>query len=223
MFDDVLGAIRDGGLLAAPLAFAAGVVAGLNPCCVSLAPTAAGCCGALRQEDIKKNAMVASAFVLGGALVTMALGLIVAGIGRTAAASLNHVFGYVAAAVPLAFGAALLSGIRLPLPTKSSVVVQRAGVLGVFATGALTSLALTPCSTPVLAALLAVVATDAHPVRGAVLLFAYGLGLGLPVGVLATTSSTLLTRLSSGVVGKFVNPILGVTLVALGLYLLWRA
>ena len=74
-----------------------------------------------------------------------------------------------------------------------------------------------------LAALLAVVATDADPVRGAVLLFAYGLGLGLPVGLLATTSSTLLTRISTGVVGRFVNPLLGVTLVVLGLYLLWRA
>lgn len=50
------GLLSDGSFLfAVPVALLAGVVAGLNPCCLPMYPAAAGCCTALRKETVRGN------------------------------------------------------------------------------------------------------------------------------------------------------------------------
>ena len=61
------------------------------------------------------------------------------------------------------------------------------------------------------------------PWWGGLLLFTYGVGLGLPILLLGTVAGTFLQRLQSPVARRVVNATLGGTLVAVGLYMVWLA
>ena len=214
--------LSDGSLVALPMALVAGVVAGLNPCCLPIYPAAAGCCAALRRETIRGNLAIATAFVFGGSLMTMILG-VATGLAGGVFGGIGSWPVYLIAVVPLAFGLHLLGAVRIPLP--AGVAPQRVprGPVGAAMTGALLGLVITPCATPVLAGLLAYVASTGDPLWGGALLFVYGLGLGIPVLLLGTTAASLVGRLSTDRARRWAEYGTGVVLIGLGLYLAWIA
>jgi len=95
--------------------------------------------------------------------------------------------------------------------------------MGAFGAGFLVSLALTPCGTPVLASVLSYVAYKASVVYGAILLFLYGIGSGVPVVLVGTTAGQITAKLERAGYGLWTERISGTALLALGLFLLWRA
>ena len=115
--------LSHGTLVALPLALVAGAVAGLNPCCVALYPSAAAiccgtnaadtCCGtqATVQAQGLRNPI---AFIFGMAAATTVLGIIAALAGRVVGQFGSGVR-YAVAAVPLIMGLHLLGWIRLPI------------------------------------------------------------------------------------------------------------
>jgi cytochrome c biogenesis protein CcdA len=58
---------------------------------------------------------------------------------------------------------------------------------------------------------------------GGTLLFAYGVGVGLPIFVLGAAASGLAQRLDSLGWRSWVDRVAGAVLLALGFYLLWAA
>jgi cytochrome c biogenesis protein CcdA len=80
-----------------------------------------------------------------------------------------------------------------------------------------------PCGTPLLASLLSFVAYDGRPFYGGVLLFAYGIGVAIPVVLLSATATRLAARRDRSGKRVWVDRGTGALLVALGLYVLWRA
>jgi len=216
-----LGIFNHGSLLALPLTLAAGIIAGLNPCCVALYPAAAAtCCGSnSRTED--RGLKAAFGFILGVAAATTMLGVFAALAGRVMG-QLGSGVRYAVAAVPLLMGLHLVGWLRLPIGSLPHRVV-RGGWLGAFGTGFLLSLVLTPCGTPVLASLLSYVAYKGSIAYGAILLFMYGVGSGAPVAVVGTTAGKLNAKLQSAVYGLWPERISGMGMLALGLLLVWRA
>ena len=55
--------LRDGGAIALPVALLAGVIAGLNPCCLPIYPTAVGACAALRRGTLRANLRMAAILI----------------------------------------------------------------------------------------------------------------------------------------------------------------
>jgi cytochrome c biogenesis protein CcdA len=99
-----------GSLLALPLALIAGTVAGLNPCCVALYPSAVAVCCGVNAADACGAAKTQSwgvrssiAFLLGIAAATTALGIIAALAGQIVG-QLGSGVRYIVAAVPLVMG-----------------------------------------------------------------------------------------------------------------------
>lgn len=219
LLDTLRAAAGTGGLVAVPLAFAGGVVASLNPCCVPLYPAAAATCCAGRNESPAAGTKVAGAFVGGVATATALLGILAALAGR-ALTGLSGWASYAIAVVPIAMGLHLLGWVRIPMPSASARRRVN-GVAGAFASGLFLSLVLAPCGTPILAAVLSFAAHQRSPAYGAALLFAYGLGVGLPMLLVGTAASGLARRLD--LLGKtaWVDRIAGGGLLALGFYLLW--
>ena len=218
------GLLSDGSfLLALPVALLAGVVAGLNPCCLPMYPAAAGCCAALRKDTVRGNLWTATGFILGGSLVTTALGVLSGMAGR--------VFGglaswpvYIIAAVPLIFGLHLLGVVSIPLPSFDAEGRKAPrGPVAAAVAGALFGLVIAPCATPVLAGLLAYVASTGDPALGGLLLFIYGLGLGVPILLIGTAAASAVTRLATERARRTAEHLTGAVLVALGLYLVWIA
>jgi cytochrome c biogenesis protein CcdA len=221
LVESLRAAASSGGFVAVPLALAGGVVAGLNPCCFPLYPAAAATCCAGRCDEPASGLRNSGAFVAGVATATALLGVAAAIAGR----ALSGVGGwapYVIAVVPIAMGLHLLGWIRIPLPSFSGTV-RAGGIFGAFATGLLLSLVLAPCGTPVLASVLSFAAYKQSIAYGAALLFAYGLGVGLPMLVLGTAASRLARRLDRLGWRAWVDRLSGGALLVLGFYLLWVA
>lgn len=215
------GALSGESLVALPLALAGGVVSGLNPCCVALYPAGAAACCAVREEKQRLALSNAAAFVVGMALATSILGVVAALAGKSIS-GLGAWARYLVAVVPLAMGAHLLGWIRLPLP-KAKEGARRRGLLGAFVAGLLLSLVIAPCGTPVLASVLSYAAYEGSVTFGALLLFLYGLGAGLPVLLIGTASGGLAGRLDRLGWRKAVDRAVGVLLLIVGGWLLVQA
>lgn len=210
-------ALSAGNAAALPLALVGGLLAGVCPCCLALYPAAACACGG-QQENPKRPLLNAVALVLGVAVAIALLGSLAAFIGHIAVISAP--IKYAIACIPILMGVHVLGWIRLPLVAPKSF---RPGIGGAFGTGLLLSLIIGPCGTPVMASLLTYAAYKQSFLYGGILLFAYGVGDGLPLVLVGTAAGGVVKRLDSSRFGNWINPLVGSTLILLGFYLLWRA
>ncbi len=213
-------ALAGGSALALPLVLLGGLLAGLNPCCLALYPAAASCC-ASRSSNTEHPLKRVVAFVLGAAFATSLLGLFAALAGRVMG-QLGTPARYVIAAVPLVMGLHLVGFLRLPLRTIPARIIP-SNWLGAFGCGLLMSAAVTPCSTPILASVLSYVAYRGNAVYGALLLFLYGVGVGMPLFLVGAATSSAVRRLGKFAFQNWGERVSGTALVALGLYLVWKA
>lgn len=219
--DFLQNALAGGRIVALPLAIVGGVVAGLNPCCLPLYPAATATCCAVRGNRTQVALGSASAFVLGLALTTTALGVL-ASLAGGALVHLSKWTYYLVALVPLAMGLHVLGWIRFPLPAPQ-LVTARQGVAGAFVAGVVLSVVLAPCGTPVLASVLSYAAREGSAPYGGLLLFLYGLGAGLPILAASSALGGLAARLRDGRSQSWINRLTGVSLLGLGFYLVWIA
>ncbi len=210
-------ALSAGNIAAIPLALIGGLIAGVNPCCLAMYPAAACACG-VQEQTSKRPFRNAVALVLGVAISIALLGSLAAYMGHIAviAAPIKYAIAF----LPILMGVHVLGWIRLPLMKPKAF---RPGFSGAFGTGVLLSLVIGPCGTPVLASVLSYAAYKQSFLFGGILLFAYGIGDGLPLVLVGTAAGGVLKRLDCSRFGSWINPIVGSLLILLGFYLLWRA
>lgn len=217
----VQATLAEGGLFAIPAALLAGLVMGLNPCCLALYPAAAAsCCAGTCDAPERPVLSRAAMFVLGTAIAMTILGTVAALAGETLA-GLGGWVPFVVAAVPIVMGALLLAGVRIPTPR--ALRAFNGGMGGAFFTGLLLSLVISPCGTPALAAILSFAAYKGSVGFGAAMLFAYGVGNGLPLLVVGTAAGEATKRLQRAGWTAWVNRGAGVAMLGLGVYLLVMA
>ena len=78
-------------------------------------------------------------------------------------------------------------------------------------------LAASPCTTPVLAVLLAWIANTGNPISGFLLLSFFGIGQIIPLLIAGTAAATIPKLLSLRPMGRWIPPISGSILIATGL------
>ena len=76
LLNAVSQSLSTGSMIALPLAFAGGIVAGMNPCCLALYPAAAGACCCKPSQAKRRTFGNALAFVLGIAIAVMTFGIL---------------------------------------------------------------------------------------------------------------------------------------------------
>ena len=211
-------ALAAGNLAALPLALVGGVAAGLNPCCLALYPAAATVCCSVGGRTVDRPALgKAIAFVLGVAVAIAALGVIAAYVGRIFMVASPVKYGI--AAVPIVMGVHQFGWLPLPQWTARTFTASAGGAFGM---GALLALVIGPCGTPVLASVLSYAAYKQSFAYGGLLLFAYGLGSGLPVMLVGTAAGSSLKALDRTSARRWLDASLGGSLVVVGLYLIWK-
>lgn len=212
--------LASGGPAVLPLALLGGFLTGLNPCCLAFYPAvSATCCAVVGQRTPAFGSL--AAFVAGTASATALAGVSAALAGH-AVVVLGRGPRYALAFVPLLMGLHLLGWLRFPLPSAPRLP-WKASVAGAFLAGALLSLVVGACGTPVFAALLSYVAYTGHVAYGGALLFAYGTGAGLPLLLAGSGVGQLARRARGGAWQRRIDHLSGVVLVAAGFYLLIKA
>ncbi|MGC1695423.1 MAG: cytochrome c biogenesis protein CcdA [Pseudolabrys sp.] len=179
-----------------PAALIAGLVSFLSPCVLPLVPpylvymagTSLERLADAEAEPRVKRATVLAAllFVLGFSTVFVALGASASVIGsliRIYSGPLATVAGVVIIIMGLHFLG--LTPIAFLMREKRVTVTKPVGLWGAYVIGLAFAFGWTPCIGPILAAILAVAASEQTVTKGAGLLAVYSLGLGIPFIVAA--------------------------------------
>ena len=169
------------------LAFAAGLVSFLSPCCLPLVPgylaTVSGVEPSALGRRVDPRVVGRSLLFVG----TFSLLFILLGLGATAAGdflfnnqpTLNTVAGVAIIAMGVFFVASVFVT-RLNRDFRPPGLIERAGRGGPVVAGAAFAIAWTPCVGPALGAILGLASTQQGTARGGLLLAVYSAGLALP-------------------------------------------
>jgi cytochrome c-type biogenesis protein len=213
-----------------PAALLAGVVSFLSPCVLPLVPPYLCFLAGTTFEHLiarepgplvaRREIATAFLFVLGFTTVFVALGASASAVGellRQYAATLSTIAGVAVIAMGLHF----LGVFHFTIMNRTArVQVEKPiGLWGAYVMGLAFAFGWTPCIGPVLAAILAVAASEASVSRGAGLLAVYSLGLGIPFLLAAVAIKPFigfLARMKSrlGTVEKLMGGLLVLTGIA---------
>lgn len=216
--------IADSAALAPLLCIAAGLLTSLLPCSLSSIPLVIGYVSAGGTKSTKRAALLSLLFALGQALTFTTLGVLAALAGKMLSANLKLYYLFVA--ILLVLMALQTWGVVNLIPASYLVSKNtRRGGLGAVAAGILAGAFSSPCATPVLIALLALVARD-QILRSALLLFCFSLGHGI-LTVLVGTATALTKKLTQtsayGAFSRFLQILLGALMLIFALYMFYQA
>ncbi|CAN5270481.1 cytochrome c biogenesis protein CcdA [soil metagenome] len=178
------------------VAFLAGLLSFLSPCVLPLVPSYVTFVTGMTLDEITTNgkaaarrraAVHASLFVLGFALVFVALGATATALGASLRRSLP-LLQQVGGVVIVLFGLSILGVLRLPSLMRERrfyLAAKPAGHIGTVVVGIAFGAGWTPCVGPVLASILLYAGTRTSMLRGMLLLGMYALGLGIPFWIAA--------------------------------------
>ncbi len=158
-------------LVLMPLAFIGGLIASVSPCILAMLPINLTYIGT-RNITSRRDALVkAGLFVLGNVIVLSLFGLASSFAGVVMVEYRGHI-NIVVGAIILVMGFGLLGWIKIPLP-QINVGGSNLGPFGVGLTFALVS---SPCSSPVLFAVLAAAAASGSQLLAVMTMASYALG-----------------------------------------------
>jgi cytochrome c-type biogenesis protein len=211
------------------LALAAGFLSFVSPCVLPLLPAYLGYMTGMTADEIADRQDVAArahvlgrslAFVLGLSAVFTVLGASASFVGQALLQNQTLLL-RIAGTMVVIFGLHMLGLIRIPLlyqEKRASFGYGRGGYVGALLMGAAFAAGWTPCVGPILAGLLALASREQTVGQGMLLLFTYGLGLGLPF-VLAGLALGSSLKLIRGVKARMhtLEIVSGLLLVGMGL------
>jgi cytochrome c-type biogenesis protein len=174
-----------------PAALLAGLISFLSPCVLPLVPPYLVYLSGLSLERFadaepeprvrRETVLGAALFVLGFTTVFVALGASASALGALIRAYAD-LFAKAAGIVIIVMGLHFLGVLRLGflMREKRMTVPKPVGLWGAYVMGLAFAFGWTPCIGPILAAILAVAASEQTLSKGAGLLAVYSLGLGIP-------------------------------------------
>lgn len=207
------------------LVFLGGVVTSIGPCNMATVPLIVGFVGGASNLSRQRSFALSLAFAIGLAITFMLLGVFASLVGGLIGGA--SFWYYLVAAVCFAIGLQMLGVLNIQLPMWLGGVRERIGLKGIpgaLALGLVSGLVASQCATPVLAAVLTyVMSQEGNLLYGAVLLFVYALGRGVPVVFAGTFTGALKQIQSLGRWSGFIEKASGFIVLAVGLYFLWIA
>jgi cytochrome c-type biogenesis protein len=218
MFDFFVDIIFDGNLLiASAVAIFAGVVSFASPCVLPLVPGYLSYAAGMTEVRSRGRAALGSIlFVLGFSVLFISYGAIFGSLGSKISSNSNLI-SVILGSLTIAMGIIFLFNQKFYRSFKPAWKV-RAGLVGAPMLGLLFGVGWTPCIGPTLAAVQTLSFQESSALRGAILSFAYCVGLGSPfilVGIFFDKSNRLRKFISRH--GNYLTLIGGLFLILIGI------
>jgi cytochrome c biogenesis protein CcdA len=155
--------------------FLGGIISSSSPCVLATIPLVIGYVGGYSEGNRRKALLYSLVFILGLSFTFTVLGAIASLIGGLFGA-ISRTWYFIIGGVAIAIGLHLIGIYSLNIPTPVQLQPKRQGIIGALLLGALFGIVSSPCATPVLALILAFVASKGKVVYGTSLLFVYAIG-----------------------------------------------
>lgn len=205
--------------------FLGGVLASLSPCSLAMLPLIIGYVGGYSKETPFKTFLQLCCFIFGTAIVFTIIGIACALTGKVFASAMGGYFTLIIASLLMVMGLKLLEILDFDAPTiiKAMPVNSTNSIfLYPILLGITFALAGTPCSTPILAGIMAFAAIGKNLSLAILMLFLFALGQGV-ILILAGifTSSIKNMRLLTNFT-EILLKISGLLLVGVAIFLYWK-
>jgi len=214
--------ILDRGFIYALLAFFIfGLALNLTPCVYPVIPITVSYFGGQADQEKGPAFLRALVYVVGIAIIFSLLGLISGLAGKQWGFLFqNPWFVVIVTVVILAMAASMFGAFEITVPAGLMNKFGRAreGVVGSFIMGLTVGVVIAPCAAGIIIGLVGLVAKLGIVVKGTILFFVMGLGLGLPYLFLATFSNLLGKLPQSGMWMVWIKKFFGVLLIGVALY-----
>lgn len=204
-------------------AFLGGIGISFTPCVYPLIPITIGYIGVSAAGSKLKGFLLSLVYVTGIALTYSILGLIVSltGIlfGKISSSPITYIF---VGMVIIFFGLSMLDLFIIPLPNMIKLPhLKKQSYLSTFLLGLSSGLVASPCLTPVLGTILAILVTKRNLLYGATLLFTFAYGMGFLLILVGTFSAALANLPKSGKWLVYTKRLAASLLVGIGIYFIY--
>ncbi len=207
------------------LSFLGGLVASISPCSLAMLPIIVGYVGGYGEAKPSKTLLQMLMFVLGTAIVFTVIGIICALTGKVFASFSGGYFGLILAGVILVMGLKLLGVLDFELPILVKEMPKSDGMnqyLYPILLGGVFALAGTPCSTPILAGIMAFASLSANIANAVVMLFLFALGQGLILVLAGVLTSKVKTMKNFYTISDLLLKASGVLLILASMYIYYK-
>ena len=209
--------------LAPVLAILAGVLTAFTPCSLSTIPLVVAYVGGTADNDTKKSFRLSLVFALGMTVTFTVLGVVASLAGKLIGRAAS--WWYILLGVLMVLMALQTWEVFNFIPSTFLINKnRRRGYIGALIAGTLGGIFSSPCATPVLIALLALVASQGKLLWGVMLLLLYSAGHSILV-LIAGTSMGFVKKLTTnekyGRASKVIKIVLGSLILLLAFYMFY--
>ena len=200
------------------ISFLEGIITFISPCLLPMLPIYISYFAGGGERDIKKTVKNAMGFVLGFTFVFMAMGALAGTIGSFL---MKHqiIVNVISGMIVIFFGLNFLGIFKINLFRGGSknINTENMGFFSAIIFGIIFSVGWTPCVGAFLGSALMLASTQAHMVKGILMLLCYSLGLGIPF----LLSAVLIDKLKETIQlikknYQVINTISGIFLIFIG-------
>ncbi len=199
------------------IVFTGGLLTSLGPCALSLLPITVAYLAGFKN---KQKPLQKTISFCGGIVISLVILGSLSGFLGKIYGQLPGSFSIFISLLAIVMGLHLLGLLKFSLPSGPDPEIWTSKVPPSFApvsAGLAFGLASSPCTTPVLAVLLAWVAKQGNPLSGTIFLASFAIGQIVPLFIAGTFAASIPKLLSLRPIGKWVPPISGVILLSVGL------
>lgn len=204
-------------------AFLGGLISSISPCSLSMLPLIIGYIGGYSDEKPLKTLLQMIVFVIGSGIVFSIIGAICALTGKMFIG--NPYFALIVASIVLIMGLKILGFLEFDLPPIIKEIPKNEfnnDFLYPLILGAVFALIGTPCSTPILASIMAFASISAKISSAVIMLFLFSIGQGLILILAGFITSKIKTSEKFYQLSEKIMKFSGILLILVSLYIFYK-
>lgn len=207
------------------ISFIGGIIASLSPCSLAMIPLIMGYVGGYSKGNTTKIFIQLIFFIIGTAIVFTIIGIFCAITGSVFATAFGKYFTILIASILLILGLKLINilDFEFPMIIKSLPTNNHHSIISYpLLLGITFALAGTPCSTPILASIMAFAAIGENILLAILMFFLFAIGQGLILILAGIFTSSLKNIKQISQYTGMLNKFSGLLLIFMACFLYWK-